>query len=516
MLRTWIFTRWVAFDTPAEVLEERAVEVARVAGITPQPYRVGRFERSYALPSWIAQHDRSLGRWERLRSGASPVRFWLRQSPDALIPRADIPAATMNDPPLDDGHSMIVLDHAGRLMTLVAQPASRKSGAAVDWQRIASLAQLDLRKLRRVAPSGVPPVYADARLAWEGAWPGSPEATMHVEAASENASPVWFAVTGPWDAPQAPRLIPFSSPALDAFVVILNAVLAVVAVLLAWHNFRVRRGDRAGAVRLAVAVFAMTALNFVLTGDHRFEFSQELALGSHLLRDGLLWALVFAFLYLALEPYVRRRWPERLIGWSRLLAGKWRDPMVGRDVLIGVAGGAGHAFLATTASGLPPMLGLAPLATPRIPLVAPYLGVRFAVGAIFSAALGALIAGLILIVLLVALTIIFRRKAIAVGALYVVILIGLTIAASRVWSVMPVQVVLAAMLTVVIVRGGLLATVIMQVVFGCLFAMPIATDTSWTFATGIVPLVFVALLALYAFRISLGGQQAISSRLFDA
>jgi len=40
-------------------------------------------------------------------------------------------------------------------------------------------------------------------------------------------------------------------------------------------------------------------------------------------------------LYIAIEPYVRRRWPVTLISWSRLLAGGIRDPLVGRDVLVG-------------------------------------------------------------------------------------------------------------------------------------------------------------------------------------
>ena len=44
--------------------------------------------------------------------------------------------------------------------------------------------------------------------------------------------------------------------------------------------------------------------------------------------------------YLGLEPFVRRRWPGRLVGWARLLAGRWQDPRVGRDVLIGAATGA--------------------------------------------------------------------------------------------------------------------------------------------------------------------------------
>src|SRR5262249_882888 len=39
--------------------------------------------------------------------------------------------------------------------------------------------------------------------------------------------------------------------------------------------------------------------------------------------------------YMALEPAVRRRWPRILVSWSRLLDGDFRDPLVGRDILIG-------------------------------------------------------------------------------------------------------------------------------------------------------------------------------------
>ena len=53
----------------------------------------------------------------------------------------------------------------------------------------------------------------------------------------------------------------------------------------------------------------------------------------------VVWALYPAsFLwvfYIAIEPDLRQRWPHRLISWSRLLAGKVHDPLVGRDLLIG-------------------------------------------------------------------------------------------------------------------------------------------------------------------------------------
>jgi hypothetical protein len=41
-------------------------------------------------------------------------------------------------------------------------------------------------------------------------------------------------------------------------------------------------------------------------------------------------------LYLALEPYVRRHWPQTIISWTRLMAGRLRDPLVGRDLISGV------------------------------------------------------------------------------------------------------------------------------------------------------------------------------------
>lgn len=41
-------------------------------------------------------------------------------------------------------------------------------------------------------------------------------------------------------------------------------------------------------------------------------------------------------MYLALEPFVRRRQPELLATFKRLLAGRYQNPVIGRDLLIGV------------------------------------------------------------------------------------------------------------------------------------------------------------------------------------
>jgi serine/threonine-protein kinase len=49
-------------------------------------------------------------------------------------------------------------------------------------------------------------------------------------------------------------------------------------------------------------------------------------------------------MYIALEPFVRRSWSEMLISWNRIMAGDFRDPMIGRDILIGGLLGVGHAL----------------------------------------------------------------------------------------------------------------------------------------------------------------------------
>ena len=63
----------------------------------------------------------------------------------------------------------------------------------------------------------------------------------------------------------------------------------------------------------------------------------ELAMILMTLARALLRGVVVCAAYLALEPYLRRLWPHSLIGWNRLLRGRFRDGIVGRDVLIGVA-----------------------------------------------------------------------------------------------------------------------------------------------------------------------------------
>jgi hypothetical protein len=139
----------------------------------------------------------------------------------------------------------------------------------------------------------------------------------------------------------------------------------VIALLIAggwvaWRNVRLGRGDRRGASRLA-QVMAVMAFATWLASTHYFP--EFVPFTWNLLNVGLAYSVTTAafaaYVYLALEPYVRRRMPELLIGWARLLEGRWRDARVARELLIGTACGASLALLVHVAAGLPAWIPVA-------------------------------------------------------------------------------------------------------------------------------------------------------------
>ena len=99
-------------------------------------------------------------------------------------------------------------------------------------------------------------------------------------------------------------------------------------------------------------------IQLLLQARHAANFDQEMTVLSlamlRVLGEG---ALVWLF-YLALEPYVRRFWPQTLVSWARVLAGRLRDPLVGRDLLIGATLGAFWALVNRLDSLIVPALGL--------------------------------------------------------------------------------------------------------------------------------------------------------------
>src|SRR6202035_3195228 len=156
-------------------------------------------------------------------------------------------------------------------------------------------------------------------------------------AVSMHGKPVFFSLIGDWTKPERMQSPQDSTGKKVRQVLFLLLVLSLLfgALYLARRNYRQGRGDRDGAFRLASVMFALEMLLWVCRGhfvpslDLFFLF--VLAVSTGLCISGTTWIL-----YLALEPWVRRRWPQTIISWSRLLSGQFRDPLVGRDILFGV------------------------------------------------------------------------------------------------------------------------------------------------------------------------------------
>jgi serine/threonine-protein kinase len=136
--------------------------------------------------------------------------------------------------------------------------------------------------------------------------------------------------------------------------------LLVGVLLFARHNLALGRGDRRGASALALTVFCGSMAASLLEGHYVASSNAGVILPYVVISASLFLAAVAWTCYIALEPAVRRKWPQTLIGWSRLVAGQWRDPVVCAHVLVGLAAGLLTTALAL-ASDLPgPQAGHSP------------------------------------------------------------------------------------------------------------------------------------------------------------
>src|SRR5260370_27736605 len=181
-----------------------------------------------------------------------------------------------------------------------------------------------------------PLAWGGARGAWTGFFAGHEDIPVRIEAACSRGKPIYFDTIYPWSQPD--RSTPYA-PALGEkiWVVILCLIffaILVGGVLIARHNLRLGRVDGRGAFRLGSFIFVVFLMMWALRAHHVASLD-EIDLFIIALSWGLLAAALVALLYLALEPYVRRKEPQTLISWSRLLAGEVHDPLLWSDVLGG-------------------------------------------------------------------------------------------------------------------------------------------------------------------------------------
>jgi len=229
-------------------------------------------------------------------------------------------------------------------------------------------------------------------------------------------------------------------------------------------------------------------------------------------------ALAFALLnsiqiwlfYLALEPYVRRRWPHTLISWKRLLAGRFRDAMVGRDLLVGIAGGMAVLILRLLTIHAPVLFGQAAL-RPTQEWLSPLTGTSNLVYAWLKLQGDALFTSMIVLLLLVLFLVVLRRRALAVTALWLISSLLINSRGDAPLFELSFGALMSGIIVVGLIRYGLLTLVTIVFIDAILYAAPITLDASaWYFGRSLSTLLAIAALSVYAFLLSLGDKPLLS------
>jgi eukaryotic-like serine/threonine-protein kinase len=357
---------WSPWTRSADVLEDSVRGTLRTLGHDGSPVDRARMVRigSLRYVRYVEGHDASPGRWKHLRDPGEQVGvFFYRQGTRYLAPLGTEGRVTTEDPPYVPGDVVAATDLRGRLIYLQSEPQDLPPPAVrptVDWALLFREAGLDIEQFREVPPTLTPPVFADVTMAWTGVLRDFGGYPVRVEAAARGGTPVFFEVVLPWD-PEWDSATRKSSPRpqTPTLLGLLVPVLVSVGVVVGIRNWRNGRGDRRGAFRLAAAVFFLRLGVWILGGHHVASLRPEwilliTAVGKSLADAGFTWVL-----YLAVEPYGRRLHPRFLVSWTRLLRGRFADPLVGRDILWGAALGSLYAvFYLRLHVAIPHALGL--------------------------------------------------------------------------------------------------------------------------------------------------------------
>ncbi len=505
----------VAMEHPPEVLAEKSRDLARSLGYGDKPAGVAHgFAYDHDYLHYVSTTDKSPARWEQRLGASQPsaILFWYRESPRPLEPDAFGGGSVSRDdpPPIVSGMRSVLLDPQGRLMQFDAVPPQLDETAgekpAPDWKRLFDAAGLDITRFSPAVPQWTPLGISDMRAAWTGAFSGPPSRPVRVEAAAWHGKPIYFQIIGPWTRPERMQTFQLntSTKALGITALVISLLLLGAAVLLARKNIRRERGDRRGAMRLAGLTASVYMLTWAFGGAH-VSGLYELVLCLGAIANALLVAGGVWTLYMAVEPIARRRWPHSMISWNRLLAGGFRDPLVGRDVLIGITLGMASAAVAALQQFVLMRFGSAPPPTVALDSL---LGVRGVVASLLSLFPNSLIQALVWFVLIFILRVVLRRDWLAAGA-FVLLYMALNILAS---GVAPVSSALFAavetgLLVFVMLRFGLLALMASSFVYVLCVVFPITSDFSvWYAGTSIFAMLAVALVAAFAFHASLAGR----------
>jgi serine/threonine-protein kinase len=508
------------------VLADIAAGVLADVGYDDQaPHSAYMFFRNNGLIDHIADTDSSADRWQGLaRSRPTAYGLWYRAAEEPMVPvNLSNGRTSWSDPPLDEeGMARLMVDQTGRLTRLEIVPpwrvAETESTGLVNWDALFSHAEIDPGSVRETTPIWQPLLPVDERRAWEGTYAEGDSRPFRIEAGSLDGRPVYFRI---FDTSSLELLLAEeedeSGPGRSS---VLNMILSALSLILigaclglptffGWRNIRAGRADTGSAFRLGLVAGLLTFASGTLMGSFAGSVGPAVAqifVGAAM---SLLIGTLLGLGYLAAEPYLRRYWPDLLISWTRMMAGRFRDPRVGRDVLIGAAAAMVLVLLMIVGTIAPTWFG-APTTRPSTIRPEALMGGRYALGLFVNVSF--VLIPIVTVLVLLLFLLILRRKWIAVVVafgLMVMTMISpgpgdLQNLGDLVSYLMGVLILALGLIT--LIRFGMLAYVAMFFVF---FHMeyPITLDTSaWYSSTSILAVLALIAVVIYAFRVATSGR----------
>jgi len=282
----------------------------------------------------------------------------------------------------------------------------------------------------------------------------------------------------------------------------------VMLALIGWlarRQYKQGRGDRVGATRVAIFVFlAQMAIWVCFTHFVPLFQTQatEVAIATSLYIAGVCWLA-----YLSLEPYVRKLWPQTIISWTRLISGRLRDPLVGRDVMFGVILGVVWVFIfefglwfGMTRFGASPQLTSSDYLT----------SARATLGAWALRLPGAIQGTLFFFLVLIGLRYLLRNRWVA-AAVFVTLFTTLeSLGTDHPMIRVPTLALVYAIAAFALVRFGLITLLVAVFVANVMLNVGMTADFSRWYATNALSVpIGVLAIAIWGFYNALGGRKLI-------
>lgn len=504
----------VPFSKPPEVLTERVNEIVSRFGYSDSAKE--RHSRFYSEDSYSNHIREGASRedWGKISSGQPMLlTFSDQQSPGYFDLLMHGNGMWTTGPMVMAGMRTVSLDTRGRLVLFEAVPPEHSAQAGdstVDFSPAFSFAELDISKFTKSVPQWTPPHAYDTRSAWEGVMPEHPEIPLRVEAAGFDGKIVYFKLAYPWTQSDVSAVDSYTA----RFWIVLSFFAVLILFTIATAGFLVRKnlksgsGDRNGAFKTSLVVFGAIFVGWFFSMGHVPAILPELGRLAHTVRIALFVAAGTWIFYLALEPVVRRNLPDLIVSWNRLLAGDWRDPLVGRDVLLGTLLAIAGIALIHLAGQLSKTFGFnfEPLLE-----TSSLISLNSTTSMIFTGIGFGIVTGFMIICIFVMIFLGARSRTMA-AILFFLLLTTISIALfSRSPIDVPIIAVIGLFGTLLNVRAGLLATIVSQIVHFLLMSTAMTTDPgAWFAGDMIVKLMLIGGLLAYGYRIS-----TANNSLFD-